>query len=192
MTKIDARQQMYVKLAAAADTRWRDAKFNLEAEVRAEVKSRSQHLLEARADAVLLAHEAGCPKVRIAVSALHTRNVEAVRTALADARERRRLQYEASPPHFARGQVDGEVVVSISGAELAEACAETRWTVDEAIRAGVTTARFRVVKAAEGAAPVLIAVTESFIPDYDKQHPTVRWGRAHAVEGLEWWQEAAS
>lgn len=192
MTKIDARQQMYVKLAAAADTRWRDAKFNLEAEIRAEMRARSQHLLEARNDAVLLAHEAGCPKVRLAVSALHTRNVEAVRHALADARERRRLQREASPPRFARGQADGEVIVSISGAEFAEACVETGWTVDEAIRAGVTTARFRVVNAAEGPAPALVAITKSFLPDYDKQHPTVRWGRAHSAEGLAWWKGVAA
>ncbi len=182
MTRLSERQQLDLAVVAAADQRWRDAKHTVETEVRREIDLRTQHLLEARNDAALLARENGSPGSQIAYIGLHTKSTLATREAIAEARERRRLRDEAQPPRFRRGERPDEILVQLHGAELDAACRAVGWTVDDAMKARVTSAVFRTW--AVGADQVAVALTESQVAE--RPHPIVVWGRSHSAEILEW------
>ena len=178
MTRLDERQQLDLAVVAAADQRWRDAKRTVESEVRREVDLRTQHLLEARNDAALLARENGTPGSQIAYVGLHTKSTISAREAIAEARERRRLRNEAQPPRFRHGERPDEIFVQLHGAELDAACRAAAWATDEAVQAGVTAATFRVLF--NHAEPVAIAVTDALVGD--RPHPVVSWGRSHRAD----------
>ena len=184
MTILTERQHLDLAVLSAADQRWRDAKRTLDIEVRREIELRTKHLLEARNDAALLARENGTPGSQIAYVGLHTKSTIAAREGIAEARERRRLREEAQPPRFRRGERPDEVLVQLHGAELDAACRAVGWTVDEAMKARVTSAVFRTLSV--GADQVAVALTESQVAD--RSHPIVAWGRSHSAEILEWSQ----
>lgn len=182
MTRLTERQQLDLAVVAAADQRWRDAKRTIETEVRREIDLRTQHLLEARNDAALIARENGTPGSQIAYVGLHTKSTVAAREGIAEARERRRLRDDAQPPRFRRGERPDDVVVQLHGAQLDAACSAVGWTVDEALSARVISAVFRV--STVGTDRVAVAVTESQLGD--RPHPLVVWGRSHSAEILDW------
>ena len=190
VTNLTARQRLNLSLVASADGRWRDGKRNLEAEIRREIKERTQYLVDDRSDAVLVAHESGVPKTQISLLGLHTKNTKAVNEAIRHAAKRAADIHRASP--FSRGRDQDEVVITLTGALLAEACADHGWTADEATELGAHTATFAVTRPGNGGEPVLVAVTKSFVLISDKAHPVVAWGRAHADEALSWWNGVAA
>lgn len=194
MTPLTDRQKLNLTLVNSADQRWRDARRNLEEQVRQEVKERSRYLLDTRNDAALLAHESGIPVTQIAQKGLGTKNTKAARDAIAYATYRRsaRTTSEVAPSRYSRGEQEGDLVVTLTGTELFEACRDQFCSVDKALAAGADTALFRVVVPETGSSEVLVAATESFVPELEKPHPVVAWGRAHTSEALAWWREAVA
>jgi hypothetical protein len=192
MTKLNEKQSLNLALVSSADTRWRDAKRGTEAEVRREIRERTQHLLDERNEATLIAHSSGVPKVQIAQIGLGVKNTISVTDAIVAARARRFIGQSVTAQQFARGEAEGEIVVSLAGADLNEACALHDWRVDEALAAGVTNATFRATVSGKGSQLVLTAATPSFVDESGKPHPVVAWGRAHSAEILQWWMDAVS
>lgn len=194
MTNLTAQQKLNLTLVRSADERWRDARRNLEEQVREEVKERSRYLLDARNEATLLAHESGISVTQIAQVGLGTKNTKAARDALAYATYARsaRTTSEVAPSRYSRGEEVGDLVITLTGTELFEACRDQFCSVDKARAAGVDTALFRVVAPETGGDVVLVAATESFVAELERPHPVVAWGRAHASEALAWWRESAA
>ncbi len=188
MTTLTADQMLALDLAAKANRRLRDAKLTLEAEVRAEIRARSLRLVEANNDAVLTCHELGIPKTQIGILAMHTRSIGAVRDAIAEATARRAARTGVIEPRFRIGSTPNEVLVTLSGADLARSCRENSWPVDEALAAGVDQAVFKVVDPRAGGGLVIVAVTPSFVEEFQRPQPAVAWGRAHIAAALDWWK----
>jgi hypothetical protein len=189
MTKLSAQQDLKLNLVSSADQRWRDAKKTLEVDVRREIKERSRFLLDARNEAVLIAYESGIPKTQIALRGLHTQRTAGVAEALVHARTRK----AALVSHrFSRGDSENEFTITLTGTTLNDACRDHSWSVSDAIDASVDSATFRVADPLQNGEVVLAAVTSSFLPGFEKPHPVVAWGRAHADEALAWWKEAAA
>lgn len=176
MTKLNAIQSLNLAVVSAADQRWRDAVKSLEADVRREMEGRSRSLLQARADAALLAFESGVPKSQLAVTGLGTSHVQAVRDAIDEAMLRRAARAPEVALSWVGKPSDNNMYVRISGATLDDACSRTGWTASEAVTAGASEAIFQIEGDGQGSP---VAITNSFLTEYERPHPVVSWGRAN-------------
>jgi hypothetical protein len=179
MTKLNATQSLNLAVVSAADQRWRDAVRSLEADVRREMEGRSRSLLEARSDAALIAFESGVPKSQLSVIGLGTSHVQAARDAIDAALQRRAARAPEITMSWVGKASANTVSVRLSGATLNVACGRTGWSTSEAIAAGADVAVFQVEANSQGSP---VAMTDSFVAEYELPHPVVAWGRANANE----------
>jgi hypothetical protein len=179
MTKLNPKQALNLAIVSAADQRWRDGVKSLEADVRREMEGRSSSLLQARSDAVLIAYESGVPKSQLSVQGLRTSHVQAARDAIEDATLRRAARAPEVALSWDGKSSDNSVSVRLSGATLDAACGPTGWSTSEAIAAGADVAVFHIEGDSQSSP---VAVTDSFLAEYELPHPVVSWGRANADE----------
>jgi len=184
--KLSAEQRLTVQVVAQKHLRLVDVKLSIERQVRAELQKRLGRETSERDRAIIDAFAAGVPKVQIA-AAMGSTNPKLVREVIERHKNEAIAQYAG---RYAWGEGPNELVITLEGDLLDDACEATSWTPGEAIDAGVSSATFEVRRPAQGNA-ALRAKTASFVEQFGRLHPVVAWGRRNSAEVLAWWKEAA-